>query len=643
MGLIQLQNVTKEFGSLRVLDGVSVELHSGRITGIVGPNGAGKTTLFRMISGELEPDLGTVTKSRDLKVGYLTQEPTLNSDATLHDEVLSVFEGLLAIEHRMQQLSEEISHKHDSGDVSELMEQYDRLSAQFEAAGGYAHEQRLEEVLGGLGFSMEDRKLPVSALSGGQRCRAALAKLLLQDHNMLLLDEPTNHLDIDAVRWLEKFLAGHHGGAVIISHDRYLMDRVTDRIIEVDKRRLTPYSGNYSNYIETKERNRLSNERQFQKDKDFIEKERAFIAKHMAGQRTKEAQGRQKRLERRLRNGEFVTEVESQRRHVKFEFDEGGALGGEILRVEGLAKSYDGKHLFRDMGFQIHSGQRLGITGPNGTGKSTLIKILQGIVPEDSGTFEWHPRVSVAYFAQDAKALTGDHSLIKEMQLIRPGISEGDARSHLARFNFIGDDAFKPLNVLSGGEQSRVRLIKLLETNPNVLILDEPTNHLDIPSCEALEAALADFPGTIIAVSHDRYFLDRLVNHLLVIRREGYRLIRGNYSDYVELTEKNGNAPAAKSKPSSAPDAGKKKSQPTPAAEVAKRRTDPKFDVMSVEQIEELVIECEERLTAANERFASPEVYRDPERMAQLRQTIDAIRAELEELEYVWHDRVEQA
>ena len=432
MGLIQLQNVTKEFGSLRVLDGVSVELHSGRITGIVGPNGAGKTTLFRMISGELEPDLGTVTKSRDLKVGYLTQEPTLNSDATLHDEVLSVFEGLLAIEHRMQQLSEEISHKHDSGDVSELMEQYDRLSAQFEAAGGYAHEQRLEEVLGGLGFSMEDRKLPVSALSGGQRCRAALAKLLLQDHNMLLLDEPTNHLDIDAVRWLEKFLAGHHGGAVIISHDRYLMDRVTDRIIEVDKRRLTPYSGNYSNYIETKERNRLSNERQFQKDKDFIEKERAFIAKHMAGQRTKEAQGRQKRLERRLRNGEFVTEVESQRRHVKFEFDEGGALGGEILRVEGLAKSYDGKHLFRDMGFQIHSGQRLGITGPNGTGKSTLIKILQGIVPEDSGTFEWHPRVSVAYFAQDAKALTGavhaGQRLLRRQRRI-PGLGRSFARS----------------------------------------------------------------------------------------------------------------------------------------------------------------------------------------------------------------------
>ncbi len=643
MGVIQLQNVTKEFGSLRVLEGISVEFHSGRITGIVGPNGAGKTTLFRMISGELEPDLGTVTKSRDLKVGYLTQDPTLRSDATLHDEVLSVFEGLLAIEHRMHKLSEEIAHQHDSDGVGELMEQYDKLNAQFEAAGGYAHEQRLEEVLGGLGFSIEDRSLPVSALSGGQKCRAALAKLLLQDHNMLLLDEPTNHLDIDAVRWLEKFLAGHHGGAVIISHDRYLMDRVTNRIVEVDKRRVTSYSGNYSTYIDTKERNRLSAERQFSKDKDFIEKERAFINKHMAGQRTKEAQGRQKRLERRLRNGEFVTEVESKRRDVKFEFDEGSTLGGEILRVEELAKSFDGKDLFRDMGFLIEAGQRLGITGPNGTGKSTLIKILQGMVPASGGTFEWNPKVSVAYFAQEAKALTGSHTLVKEMQIIRPGITEGEARSHLARFNFIGDDAFKPLHVLSGGEQSRIRLIKLLEENPNVLVLDEPTNHLDIPSCEALEAALAEFPGTIIAVSHDRYFLDRLISHLLVIRPEGHRLIRGNYSEYAELLEKRPSIWEKDAKPASSQDASNKKSQSNKSSAKAKKKADARFDVMPVEKIEELVMDCEGKLAAANERFASPEVYRDSEKVAQLRQTIDGLREELAELEDVWHERIENA
>jgi ATP-binding cassette subfamily F protein 3 len=643
MGLIQLQNVTKEFGSLRVLDGISAEFHSGRITGIVGPNGAGKTTLFRLISGELDPDLGTVTKSRDLKVGYLTQDPTLRSDATLHDEVLSVFEGLLAIEQRMQRLSEEIAHQHESDGVGELMEQYDRLNAQFETAGGYAHEQRLEEVLGGLGFSIEDRKLPVSALSGGQKCRAALAKLLLQDHNMLLLDEPTNHLDIDAVRWLEKFLAGHRGGAVIISHDRYLMDRVTDRIVEVDKKRLTSYPGNYSNYIETKERNRLSAERQFSKDKDFITKERAFIAKHMAGQRTKEAQGRQKRLERRLRNGEFVTEVASKKRTVKFEFDEGGVLGGEVMRAEELAKSYDGKDLFRDMSFQIEAGQRLGITGPNGTGKSTLVKILQGLVPATGGSFEWNPKVSVAYFAQDAKALTGSHPLIREMQIIRPGITEGEARSHLARFNFIGDDAFKPLNVLSGGEQSRVRLIKLLEENPNVLVLDEPTNHLDIPSCEALEAALAEFPGTIIAVSHDRYFLDRLISHLLVIRPEGHRLIRGNYSDYAELMERRPSIWEQDADPSLVPGGNRKKSQATKAANKGNKKPDSRYDVMSVEKIEGLVIECEERLAAANERFASPEVYRDPEQVAELREIIGALREELAELEKVWHERVEQS
>ncbi|NOX57757.1 MAG: ABC-F family ATP-binding cassette domain-containing protein, partial [Planctomycetes bacterium] len=228
MGSIQVQNVTKQFGSLTVLDGVSVEFHSGRITGIVGPNGAGKTTLFRMMTGQLDPDLGTVTKSRDIRVGYLTQEPNLRSDATLHDEVASVFDGLLAIERRMHVVSDKIAERHAHPDLPDLMSQYDRLNAEFESAGGYAHEQRMEEVLGGLGFSQSDRGLPISVLSGGQKCRVALAKLLLQDHSMLLLDEPTNHLDIDAVRWLERFLAGHRGGAVIISHDRYLMDRVAD-------------------------------------------------------------------------------------------------------------------------------------------------------------------------------------------------------------------------------------------------------------------------------------------------------------------------------------------------------------------------------------------------------------------------------
>ena len=346
MGLIRLQNVRQQFGDRLVLDDVSLDLHTGETVGLVGANGTGKTTIFRVIAGEFTPDTGTVTVSKGLDIGYLPQEPAVGEGQTLHDEVLSVFADVLALERKLHDISQQMSAASERSQLDALMSEYDRVNARFETAGGYSFEQRLGEILGGLGFAPADYTLPMAVLSGGQKCRAALGKLLLAESQFLLLDEPTNHLDIDAVRWLEKFLAGHHGGAVIISHDRYLLDRLADRIVEVVDGRVRSYPGNYTNYVNVKHVRDLTQERQYEQDKATIAKERAFIAKHMGKQRTAEAKGRLTRLERRLKAGEFTLERPGQQKQVKIRFDHDVRRlhsGKDVLQVEELCKRYGEK------------------------------------------------------------------------------------------------------------------------------------------------------------------------------------------------------------------------------------------------------------------------------------------------------------
>ena len=638
MGTINIQNVSKQFGGQTVLDNVSLELHSGEIVGIVGPNGTGKTTLFRMIIGDIQPDLGTVTSSRGMDIGYLRQEPQIGLDNTLHDEVLSVFADVFALECRQQALSDQIAAGHEGPELTDLMEQYDRVTAEFIAAGGYTYEQSLNEILGGLGFSQADRSLPMTALSGGQKCRAALAKLLLQDSSYLLLDEPTNHLDIDAVRWLEKFLAGHHGGAAIISHDRYLLDRLAQRVIAVDRATLFSCPGNYSNYVKVRQLRELTQERRYEQDRAYLEKEQEFIKKHLAGQRTKEAQGRRKRLQRRLDAGEFVLEKPSARQEIKLEFNTEVQPGRVIVELSETAKSYDEKNLFENLSASITSGQRLGITGPNGTGKTTLLKIIMGEVEADCGRIDVDSKAVIGYYAQQAHDQESEGSIVTEILATRPDFDEPMARSYLARFLFRGDDVFKPVNRLSGGEQSRVRLCKLILSSPNVLILDEPTNHLDIPSREALEQALKDYPGTIIAVSHDRYFLDRIVNKLLVIRPGEHGQYIGNYTDYIRVQEEQ-----LKNAQVVGDDGfgGSKRRGRSGKVTPDKSRKRSRYERMSLEELETFIMEQEDKLADFEKRFADPKIYRDGPTVAGMREEFEVVKQELAEAEQAWEKRAE--
>ncbi|MHC5112291.1 MAG: ABC-F family ATP-binding cassette domain-containing protein [Planctomycetota bacterium] len=635
MALIEISGVTKQFGTQIVLDDVSLVLHPGETVGLVGANGAGKTTLFKIMAGIMSADMGMVNTARRAAIGMLAQEPDVDPGRTLHDEVACAFDELLAIEKRLEDVSRRMADATAAGKaIDELMQEYDRLHQLFDAAGGHTFQVRMNEILGGLGFTTAEHNRLVGQLSGGQRCRAALAKLLLQDRELLLLDEPTNHLDIDAVGWLEKFLGTHQGGAVIISHDRYLLDRLCTRIVEVEHRQLSSYPGNYSNYADTKAVQLLTDERQFEKDQAFIKKEEAFIRKHMAGQRTKEAQGRRKRLQRRLASDEFVTEKTKRSRSMRLDFGDARSAPDGTVRCENLAMSFGELRLFSDLSFQVPPGERFAITGPNGSGKTTLLKMLIGEIESDGGCIDVPPSLRVGYYAQQGQHVNPGHTVVEELRAVRPEFSEHDARSYAARFRFFGDDVFKKLGMLSGGEQSRVRLATLILSQPDLMILDEPTNHLDIPSCEALEEALLDFSGTIIVVSHDRYFLDQIAERLLVVRPERQRVYQGNYSDYVEAEEQERSSRQVEAKKKKKPVAGQEKPRQPRSATA-------QYDHLSVEQLEELVIERETALAQLQASFGDAEVYKDPERLAELREQQEHLERELAEVDRAWQERVE--
>ena len=529
MSLIRLEHVTKLYDPDLILDDISVAIEHGDRIGLIGRNGTGKTTLIKIINGMLANFKGKVVSAKGLHIGYLSQEPELARDCTLRQEMLKVFEKQLTLEDKMLLLAEEM----ETAETPDLLAEYARIQEQHEKLGGYDYEHEINRILGGLGFSELDFNLPIRVLSGGQKSRATLAKLLLEKPDLLLFDEPTNHLDINGIEWLENYLNIEYNGAVLaVSHDRYFLDKVVRKVWELEEHKIKIYRGNYSKYVETKQVEQLVGEREFKKQQAYIAHEEEFIRLNIAGQRTREAQGRRKRLAR-------LERVEKPRRDaptLKINFTPEVRGGNDILRCQNVGKTFGDKVIFTNLNFEVYRRDVIGIIGANGTGKTTLFRMILGDEAPTQGEMWVGPTLKLGYYAQELAGLNPDNEIINEIWALRPKQTQGEIRSFLAKFLFSGDDVFKRIGNLSGGEQSRVLLAKLLLANANVLLLDEPTNHLDIPACEALEAALAEYPATLFIISHDRYLLNNLATKLLIFDGKPggtAELFEGNYAEYI--------------------------------------------------------------------------------------------------------------
>ena len=530
MPLLTAVNLSKSYGPLDIFPEMSFSIpHRGRI-GLVGANGVGKTTLLRILIGEEEPSTGTIHRARGIRVGYLPQEAVLDSERTLWTECLTVFQPLLDMQQELHRLEEALVADPASG---ELMASYGELQTRFDRAGGYEFETRARITISGLGFNRVDEKRPVRQLSGGQRTRVQLAKLLLSDPDLLLLDEPTNHLDISAVEWLEAFFKDWPGAVLIVSHDRYFLDQVTNATWEMTPA-LEEYRGNYTAYLTQREEHYQRRLLEFQAQQDFIEKEEDYIRRNIAGQNTRQAQGRRTRLERMLNEARLTPP--QQRRRLRLNLVSSGRSGDLVLRTRSLSVGYadEGRPLFEVDDLTLIRGECAAIIGPNGAGKTTFLKTILEQIPPFAGETVLGASLKIGYFAQAHEGLHADWTLMDEIQAVMPKWLPAETRDYLARFLFTGDDVFKEVNLLSGGERGRLALACLALQGANLLLLDEPTNHLDLPSQEILQTILSQFQGTILLVSHDRYLIDALATQVWEVLPEQRKLVvyEGSYSEY---------------------------------------------------------------------------------------------------------------
>lgn len=530
--ILACNNICKEFDGEAILKHVSFHMEEHEKAAVVGINGAGKSTLLKIIMEEVTPDEGLVTFAKDRTIGYLAQHQNVDSENSIYDELLSVKEQVIQIEKRLRSLEQDMASA--TGDELEnLMNSYSNLNHQFEQADGYAYKSEVVGVLKGLGFTEDDFSRRIHTLSGGQKTRVALGKLLLTKPDLILLDEPTNHLDLDSIRWLETFLLNYDGAVLIVAHDRYFLDRIVSRIIELDRGECTVFSGNYSSYAQKKAELRKAKLNEYLKQQQEIRHQEAVIEKLKQFNREKSikrAESREKMLDK-MERIEKPTELNAS---MNLTLEPKIVSGNDVLSVTGLCKGFDGTSLFRDIHFEIKRGERVALIGGNGTGKTTILKILNGLLTPDEGTIRLGTNVTIGYYDQEHHVLNPDKTLFDEIQDAYPDMDNTRVRNTLAAFLFTGDDVFKKISDLSGGEKGRVSLAKLMLSNANFLILDEPTNHLDMISKEILENALNSYTGTILFVSHDRYFINATATRILELKGNILTNFNGNYDYYLE-------------------------------------------------------------------------------------------------------------
>lgn len=535
MSLVNVHGIVKYYGETPVLNGAGLQLEPGEKGGVVGPNGSGKTTLLKIIAGLLEPDAGAVHIARGVTAGYLPQEPNLLTAGTLRRYLEKPLQGLIQLKKEIEKVEKEMAavSREDEARLERLLERYGQMTAQFEESGGYQAEKRLKIIARGLGFEESDLDRELSTFSGGEKTRASLASLLLQEPDLLLLDEPTNYLDLDALNWLEKYLREWKGALLVVSHDRFFLDRVTGRIFVLQGLKVKSYNGNYSAFMIQREAEGAALERQYLKQQEMLAREERLIRESKADERSKrQARSRQKRLDR-------IKPVEKPGEGDKFRLtiDYAGRSGKIVFSFDEVALSYCEKEVFSGLSLEVRWGDRAALIGPNGAGKSTVLKLIAGEIKPDRGRIRLGPSVKVVYFAQEQSQLAPENTLLEEIT----GSSDLDlkeGRRHLAKYLFRGDDVFKKVKELSGGEKNRLALARLALDDGNCLLMDEPTSHLDLPAVEELEKSLKKFPGTLIVVSHDRYFLQHLANRVLELKDGRLSSFDGSFKAYLEYKER---------------------------------------------------------------------------------------------------------
>jgi len=629
MIVLSCSNISKAYGINSILENISFTIENGDKIGLIGLNGSGKTTLFNILAKEISSDSGNIYIQKDLKIGYLKQHTNIESELTVFEECLQVFKPLIEMEKDIRQLEIKISKISENGSsqkLDSLLQEYSILLEEFNNQNGYGYKSEIKGVLKGLGFTEEEMDRSSNILSGGQKSRLSLAKLLLEKPDLLLLDEPTNHLDIEAINWLESFLKEYNKAVLVISHDRYFLNNVVSKIFHLENKNIKIYNTNYSKYMEQRKKDLEVLKKQYEDQQREVKRQEEIIQRfsNYGGKRyIKQAQARQKLLDKMK-----LMDKPMDDKKVKIKFEPKIKSGRDVLKVEELGKSFGDYQLFEDINFNIYRGEKVGLIGPNGIGKTTLFKTILNEIPYEEGNINIGHHVHIGYFDQEQTDLNLDNTIIDEIWDHNPKLNHYEIRTILSRFLFIGDDIFKEIKELSGGERGRLQLLKMMLSDSNFLLMDEPTNHLDIDSKEVLEDALIDYEGTIFVISHDRYFLNRVTNKILEMTEEGIVEYLGNYDYYLE-----------KKNEIVIEDNEEYKTKTQIKLERKKEKEKLEFERKKKKEIEEL-----EKLIAANEidlenldnLLCKPELYEEPEKALKLSQEREQLQLKLDKLYNQW-------